>query len=88
MYRIEHHRQVFKDLDKIPDDITERIAKVIKEFARNPLPWGYKKLSGKLNAYRIRIGEYRVIYILNQRENSIRIMRIRHRQDVYRRLDF
>ncbi|OIN96550.1 hypothetical protein AUJ66_05905 [Candidatus Desantisbacteria bacterium CG1_02_38_46] len=88
MYKIEYHKQVFKDLDKIPNDIVEKIAKVIKELLDNPFPWRHKKLSGKLNTYRVRVGEYRIIYIISQQENKIRIMRVRHRKDIYRHMDF
>jgi mRNA interferase RelE/StbE len=88
MYEIEYHRQIFKDLDKIPGNFAEKIIKVIKELAGEPFPWGYKKISGKLNAYRVRVGDYRVIYIVSQQENKIRIIRVRHRKDVYHRIDF
>lgn len=88
MYRVEYHREVFKDLDKIPDDAAEKIVKDIRALIRNPFPWGYKKLSGRLNAYRVRAGDYRIIYTIIQQENKIRIMRIRHRKDVYRHLEF
>ncbi len=88
MFRIEYHKQVFKDLDKIPDDSAKKIVEEIKELVRNPFPSGYKKLSGKLNAYRIRTGDYRIIYIVDLHGNKIRIMRARHRKDVYQNLDF
>jgi len=88
MYLIEYLRQVFKDLDKISNDAVQKTVKVIKQLSQNPFPWGYKKLSGRLNAYRIRTGDYRIIYLVSRQENKIRIMRIRHRQEVYRDLEF
>ena len=86
MYKIEYHGQVFKDLDKIPNDVVEKIAKIIKQLSVNPFPWNYKKLSGKLNAYRIKVGDYRIIYIVIQGEKQIKIIRVRYRKDVYRDL--
>ena len=88
MFRIEYHKQVFKDLDKIPDDYVEKIVEEIRALACNPFPSGYKKLSGKFNAYRIRIGDYRIIYIVDLHGNKIRIMRARHRKDIYQNLNF
>lgn len=86
MYEIKYHREVLKDLGKVPNNIVERIGKIIKDLVNNPLPWGHKKLSGKLNAYRIRVGDYRIVYIIDSEENQIKIMRVRHRKEVYRGL--
>lgn len=86
MYEIKYHREVFKDLDKVPDDIVKRVAGIIKELSSNPFPANCKKISGKLNAYRLKMGDYRVIYTVSHQENQIKIFRVRHRKDVYRNL--
>ena len=56
----------------------------IKALALNPHPHGYKKLIGENITYRIRIGNYRVIYDLYDTKLYIEIIRIRHRKDAYR----
>lgn len=88
MYQIKFHKHVFKDLDKIPNEILEKINKALVELANNPFPWGFEKISTKQKAFRIRIGDWRVVYLVIPEERQIIIMRVRHRKDVYRNLPF
>ncbi|MBN3881032.1 MULTISPECIES: type II toxin-antitoxin system RelE family toxin [unclassified Nostoc] len=61
-YKVEILRGALKQLKKIPSELQERIQIKIDDLATEPRPNGVKKLKGKENAYRIRIGDYRVIY--------------------------
>lgn len=72
-----------KDLDKLPDGITLRISKKIYPLATNPFPSGYQKLAGG-KGYRIRIGDYRVIYQIDTNGKIIIIFKVAHRREVYR----
>ncbi len=86
MYRLCYEKRVFKDLDKIPNNFVEKIITAVKELSRNPLPRLSKKLSGKENVYRLRAGDYRIIYRVAHQAKEIAIILIRHRRDVYRSL--
>jgi mRNA interferase RelE/StbE len=61
-----------------------RIVPKIKELAKNTRPQGSRKITGSKNDWRIRVGDYRIIYEIDARAEIIRVMRIRHRKDVYR----
>ena len=71
------------ELDKLPDDIALRISHKIFDLTKNPYPYGNQKLGGG-KGYRIRIGNYRVVYVVNKSNKTIEITKIGHRRDVYR----
>ncbi|MBM4019722.1 MAG: type II toxin-antitoxin system RelE/ParE family toxin [Planctomycetes bacterium] len=85
-YRIEVKPQPRKALARIPNPHRRRIARAIDALARNPRPPGCVKLAGAEAAYRIRIGDYRVVYEVADRVLIIYIIRVAHRKDVYRGL--
>ena len=86
VYRIFYERRVFKDLDKIPNIDVERIREVLKGLAGNPRPFGVEKLSGKEGLYRVKQGNYRIVYTISSADKEIRIILIRHRRESYRNL--
>lgn len=86
MYQVLYEKNVLKDLDKIPNHDVERILNVFEVLSSNPYPQSSKKLSGKLNLYRIRQGNYRIVYAVTNKEKEIRIILVRHRKEVYRDL--
>ena len=71
-----------KDLKKLEKFTQLAVYKKLKSLETDSLPLGVKKLSGYKNIYRIRIGKHRIIYQLNK--NTVYIILIRHRKDVYR----
>ena len=76
-------RHAQKELSKIPNDIYERIKEAIIDLSENPHPSGSQKLRGR-DGWRIRIGDYRIIYEIDEGHESITILHIGHRRDVYR----
>ncbi len=72
-----------KDLDKLSDDITLKISKKLYDLAFNPYMYGSEKLSGN-KGYRIRIGDYRVVYTIDKISKTIIIVKVKHRKEVYR----
>ena len=87
MYRIIVDSSAEKDIDQLPTNIVKKIAKAIDALATDPRPIGVKKLRGSQeNLYRIRSGDYRIIYALNDTIMIVNIRRVRHRKDVYRNL--
>lgn len=71
-----------KQLDKLPDNVAEPILKAIFELEKNPKPVGYIKLKGR-DGYRVRIGNYRVIYDIFEKELIIDVIALGHRKDIY-----
>ncbi len=79
-FDIQWRTSTKKDLRSIPREDVARIIAVADE----PLPHGSQKLTGSARSYRIRIGDYRVVYELVRDASVIEIQRVRHRKDVYR----
>ncbi len=82
-YSVRLTKKAAKQLDKLSDQIASPILDAITQLASNPRPQGHKKLKGR-NAYRIRQGNYRVIYEIIDQQLIITIIAIGHRKDVYR----
>lgn len=86
MFHVSYEKRVFKDLDKIPNPDVERINDLFKALAQDPRPMNSEKLSGQPDLYRIRKGDYRIVYAIGFKEKTVKILLVRHRKDVYRRL--
>ncbi len=82
-YQIFILRRAQKELGSLPLSDYERLKQAILKLAENPRPAGYKKLVGR-EGWRIRVGNYRIIYEIDDREKKILILHIGHRKDVYR----
>ena len=82
-YAIAIKESAQKELDALDDRLFRRIDKKIVRLAVNPRPTGCKKLKGSKDHYRIRIGDYRVVYILDDSARVATITRVAHRRDVY-----
>ncbi len=72
-----------KELDRIDDKIALRISQKIYQLGNNPYGHNSQKLGGG-KGYRIRIGDYRVVYTIDKTAKIITIIKIRHRREVYR----
>ena len=83
-YLIEIKPSALKELEKLPKQVIPRIVTAIRELGVNPYPQGVKKLTGFDQTYRIRVGEYRVLYDIYENKLVIEVIRIRHRKDAYR----
>ena len=82
-YRIILPKSVQKELDRLPDEIVKRILARLAGLETNPRPPEVKKLKGR-PAWRIREGDYRVIYEIHDRELQILVITVGHRREVYR----
>jgi mRNA interferase RelE/StbE len=83
-YRITFKTSAAKEFRRLPTEIKQRLSLIIDELSQNPRPLGVVKLQGNDNLYRVRIGDYRVVYEIDDSAKLIRITRVRHRKDVYR----
>ncbi len=82
MYTIVLTKQAQKTLDKFADHIAQPILNAISNLQENPRPNGYRKLRGR-DGYRIRVGNYRIIYDIYDSELVIDVIAIGHRRDIY-----
>lgn len=80
--QISNHAE--RDLRQLDVLAFHKIVAEIKSLADNPRPQGCRKLAGSKSDWRIRIGDYRVLYEIDDRGNLIRILRVRHRREAYR----
>lgn len=83
-YKIEWKNSAYKELQKLPRPIITRVVAAVSELSDEPFPHGVKKLVGSEFSYRIRIGDFRVVYEVFEKRLIIEIVRVRHRKDVYR----
>ena len=73
-----------KDLLSLPADIIKRIDNRLQVLSSSPYPRGAAKLKGKESeGWRIRVGDYRILYQVSDREHAVRVYRIKHRRDAY-----
>jgi mRNA interferase RelE/StbE len=84
-YRIEWRESTKKDLRRIGPQGVRRVIAAVEQLAENPFPAGCQKLRGSTCAYRIRVGDYRVLYEVFQGMLIVEVVRVGHRRDVYRR---
>ncbi len=84
MYKIIFSKSAEKELLNLPEREIPRIIHRIETLSDDPFPRGAKKLAGKINLWRIRFGNYRIVYSITQKILTIDIIRIRHRKDTYR----
>ncbi len=84
-FKIQWRVSTKKDLRKLPPQEVARIVAAVEDLAQEPFPRGSEKLSGSEHTYRIRVGDYRVVYEVFTQSRIVEIQRARHRKDVYRR---
>ncbi len=84
MYRVFLERSAERDLGRLSVEVHDRVIVAIQALASNPRPPGCRKLTGSKNDWRIRVGDYRVIYEIADTIRVVRVNRVRHRREVYR----
>lgn len=84
IYKVEVSKSAKKELDKISQPYAENILSEILKLSENPRPINSKKLKGTVNLYRLRVSMYRIIYTIDGEILKIEIIKIGHRQGVYK----
>jgi mRNA interferase RelE/StbE len=82
MYNIEWKEHALQDIEKLESSIARRIIKKVDELSENPFSKEIKRLKGS-NDFRLRVGDYRVIFSIER--NVIQILKIGHRKNIYER---
>lgn len=71
---------------RLDRDLQRQLIARLEQLAENPRPPGSKKLEGARNLHRVRVGDYRIVYRIEDRVLVVLVIRVSHRSDVYRRL--
>lgn len=83
-YTISIDPAALREMKKLPAKVRQEVANAIDSLATDPRPSGSRKLSTSKNSYRIRVGDYRILYRIADRELSIIVVKVGDRKDVYR----
>jgi mRNA interferase RelE/StbE len=82
-YAVDTKPSARKELERLSDNLIARLLPKIEGLAANPRPSGCRKLRGYKDLWRIRVGVYRVVYIIDDDRKRVSVTRIAHRRDVY-----
>ena len=83
-YSVVFARSARRELEALPTSVVERVFPRIESLANVARPAGCRKLSGQRNLWRLRIGDYRVVYSVDDLRRIVEINAVRHRRDAYR----
>jgi mRNA interferase RelE/StbE len=85
MYKIDVRRRAQRALDKLPKSDFQAVIEAIKGLAQTPRPRGIEKVKST-GLWRIRQGDYRIIYAIDDNEHLVTVVRVGHRREIYRSL--
>ncbi|MEZ4590151.1 MAG: type II toxin-antitoxin system RelE/ParE family toxin [Chloroflexota bacterium] len=83
MYALKIKNLAEPDLKRLPKPLFFRLNQQILALREEPRPQGVRKLQGKLEGWRVRVGDYRIAYQIDDAEQIVTIVRVRHRRDFY-----
>ena len=83
-YKIEWKKSAAKEIRNLPQEVIAEIVVRVTNLGEDPFPSGVKKLAGAEHTYRIRFSSYRVIYTVSKDNLLVEIVRVGHRQSVYK----
>jgi mRNA interferase RelE/StbE len=84
VYRLRIKRSAETDLRRLPEPLFRRINERVLALRDDRRPSGVRKLRGNSEGWRIRVADYRIVYLIDDAERVVTIVRMRHRRDVYR----
>lgn len=84
-YEVQFTTAAARQLRKLPRPVRDRILDAAEDLSDDPRPHGARKLTGEKTAWRIRVGDYRVIYDVFDTELTVTVVRAAHRREVYDR---
>jgi mRNA interferase RelE/StbE len=85
MWEVRLDREVEKALRRMMPELRQRLLKEIEQLQGNPFPPGREKVRGRGNEWRLRVGDYRIIYRVDERRRLIEVSEVGHRREVYRK---
>jgi mRNA interferase RelE/StbE len=84
-YRIRVHRRVERALEELPVHISDRVSELIDELRRDPVPRNFdvEKIKGMADTYRVRVGDYRVLYSVDRKGHEVTVFKVASRGKAY-----
>lgn len=82
-YVVEVKPSARKELEDLPNNVLARVLRKMESLSENPRPAGCKKLKGYRDLWRIRVGDWRILYIIYDGAKLVSVTRIAHRREVY-----
>jgi mRNA interferase RelE/StbE len=83
-YTIQFKPMALRKLEKLPRDIQKKLAAKVDTLRDDPFPSGCKKMAAVADAWRVRVGDYRIVYQVHQKLLRVLVVTVGHRRDVYR----
>ena len=84
-YQVEIASAAQREFKRLPPEVVRKVDAAMLELEQNPRPHGCTKLEGSEDEYRVRVGDYRILYVINDKAKLVTIAHVRHRRDVYRK---
>jgi len=83
VYRLDIEREARKDLERLQGEVWRRVREALLALGDNPRPRGCVKLKDR-NGYRIRVGDYRILYDVDDERHTVTVLSVKHRREAYR----
>jgi mRNA interferase RelE/StbE len=83
-YAVEVKPRARKELEALPDNVLSRVVRKLESLSHTPRPAGCQKLKGHKDQWRVRVGDWRVVYIIDDVAELVSVTRIAHRREVYK----
>lgn len=84
VYQVYLERRAWEDIGRLPKPIPDQAAVKVRSLKDNPRPPGCRKIAGSHSDWRIRLGNYRILYEIDDAAKRVNVMHIRHRREAYR----
>ena len=85
LYRVDLRPAALRDLKRLSRETQARIRPAVDRLAANPRPPGIEKLAAQENRYRVRVGDYRIVYEIHDAVLVVLVFRVAHRREAYRK---
>ncbi|MHC1610569.1 MAG: type II toxin-antitoxin system RelE family toxin [Candidatus Methanospirareceae archaeon] len=86
MYEVVIHKKVSKELKQVPETYLRNFSILVNMLKTNPVPWrnfDIKKIKGAKGTYRVRMGDYRLVYFVDRKNLTIHVLKFERRETVY-----
>ena len=84
-YRVELMPRANRQLQKLPGNVQLRLTRALRRLEDDPRPPGVKRITGAENLWRMRVGQYRIVYEIHDDRLLVLVVRVGHRKDIYRK---
>jgi mRNA interferase RelE/StbE len=84
VYEVRIKTSALRALNKLPTEVQKRVLRAVATLSHTPRPVGCKLMKGRPGHWRIRLGDYRMIYIIRDSTLTIQVIEVGHRRDIYR----